>query len=319
MKIVVLDGYTLNPGDNPWTEVEKLGDLTVHDRTPAEQILNRSGGADILLTNKTPLSAETIAKLDSLKCICVLATGFNVVDIVEAKKRSIPVCNIPVYGTNSVAQFTFALLLELCHRVGLHDEAVKAGEWISCPDFSFWKVPLIELAGQKMGIVGFGRIGRHVGELAHAFGMEVLAADEIEVNPPDYAPFAWKSIEALFAEADVISLHCPQTASNAGFVNRELLSTTKKGAIFLNDSRGGLMVEQDLADALNSGQLGGAAVDVISSEPMSPDNPLLKARNCLVTPHMAWATLAARNRLMQTTADNIAAFQKGKPTNVVNP
>ena len=318
MKIVVLDGYTLNPGDNPWTGVERLGELTVYDRSSAEQIADRSRDAEILLTNKTPVSAETIAASPKLKCICVLATGFNIVDIDAARQRSIPVCNIPVYGTDSVAQHTFALILELCHHVGLHAESVKAGDWISCPDFCYWKTPLIELAGKTMGIVGFGRIGRRVGELAHAFGMHVLAADEMRLEQPGYQPFARKSVPELFAEADVISLHCPQTERNAGFVNRELLKATKKGALFINDSRGGLMNERDLADALNSGQLGGAAVDVIATEPMRPDNPLLKAKNCLITPHIAWATLAARKRLMQMTTENIIAFQKGQPSNVVN-
>ena len=319
MRIVVLDGHTLNPGDNPWTDVEKQGDFTVYDRTEPGLIVARASGAQIVLTNKTPLSAETLVRLPDLRFIAVLATGYNVVDVDAARDRGIPVSNVPVYGTDSVAQFTFALILELCHHVALHSQAVHDGEWSGCPDFCFWKTPLVELAGSKMGIIGFGRIGRRVGELAHAFGMEVLAYDAFPGPSPDYRPFAWKTLDEVFAEADVVSLHCPQTPDNARFVNRRMLDLMKPGAFLINAARGGLVNEADLADALNAGRIAGAALDVVSTEPIRDDSPLLTAKNCLITPHMAWGTLSARRRLMQTTADNVAAFIAGKPENVVNP
>jgi len=318
MRIVVLDGHTLNPGDNPWTEVEKQGDFTVYDRTEPDLIVSRAAGAEIVLTNKTPLFAETLAELPDLRFIAVLATGYNVVDVNAARGRDIPVSNVPVYGTDSVAQFTFALILDLCQQVALHSQAVHDGEWARCPDFCFWKTTLVELAGSKMGIIGFGRIGRRVGELAHAFGMEILAYDAFPGQSPDYGPFAWKTLEKVFAEADVVSLHCPQTPDNAEFVNRRMLELMKPGAFLINAARGGLVNESDLADALNANRIAGAALDVVSTEPIRDDNPLLTAKNCLITPHMAWATLSARRRLMQTTADNVAAFIAGKPTNVVN-
>jgi glycerate dehydrogenase len=316
--IVVLDGHTLNPGDNPWTPVSNLGSLTVYDRTAESEILPRAADAEILLTNKTPLTAETIGQLGRLKFIAVLATGYNIVDVQAARKRGIAVSNVPEYGTDSVAQFAFALLLELCHHVALHDAAVKAGEWTNNIDWSFWKTPLIELVGKKMGIVGFGRIGRRVGELAHAFKMEVLAFDPVHAAEPSYRPFRWCELEEAFAEVDVITLHSPQTAENAGMVNRALLRRMKPQAFLINASRGGLVVEKDLADALNDGIIAGAALDVVSTEPIRGDNPLLTARNCIITPHIAWAALAARQRIMQTAAGNVAAFLAGKPTNVVN-
>lgn len=319
MRIVVLDGHTLNPGDNPWTEVTKQGEFEVYDRTEADLIVSRAAEADIVLTNKTPLSGETMAQLPKLQFIAVLATGYNVVDVEAARERAIPVSNVPVYGTDSVAQFTFALLLELCHKVALHDRAVQDGEWATCPDFSFWKTTLIELVDKKMGIVGFGRIGRRVGELAHAFGMDVLAYDAFAGDAPDYQPFAWKMLDEIFTDADVVSLHCPQTADNVGLVNKRTLGLMKPDAVLINAARGGLVNEADLAEALGSGRIGGAAVDVVSSEPIRSDNPLLGSPHCIITPHMAWATLSARRRLMQTTADNIAAFIRGEPTNVVNP
>ncbi len=319
MKIVVLDGYTLNPGDNPWTEVERHGELTVHDRTDGSEIVERARDADVVLTNKTPLSAETLAELPNLKFIAVLATGFNVVDIAAARERGISVSNVPVYGTTNVGQFVMALLLGMCHHVSHHDARVRGGEWALRKDFCFWDFPLVELAGLTMGIVGFGRIGRRTGELAHAFGMKVATYEIAEIEPPGYEPFEnMNSVEDLFAASDVISLHCPQTADNTGMINTALLSRMKPTAFLINTSRGGLVAEQDLADALAAGTLAGAAVDVVSAEPISPDNPLLKAPNCIITPHIAWATLAARMRLMQTTADNIAAFVQGSPTNVVN-
>lgn len=318
MRIVVLDGYTLNPGDNPWDEVAQLGDLTVHDRTPEEQIVERIREAEVILTNKTAISAETLEQLPKLRLISVLATGYNIVDIAAARQRDIPVSNIPVYGTDSVAQYVFALLLEHCHHVSRHDAAVRRGKWAETGDFSFWENPLVELAGKKMGIVGFGRIGRRVGELAHAFGMEVLAYDLFQGEQPAYQPFAWKDLPELFSEADVVSLHCPQTEENAGFVNRDMLGRMKSTAILINTARGGLIDERDLTEALDNGRIAAAAIDVVSREPILPDNPLLSAQNALLTPHMAWATLAARQRLMKMTAENIRAFLAGQPINVVN-
>jgi len=318
MRIVVLDGYTLNPGDNPWDEVAALGELTVYDRTPRDRIVERARDAAIILTNKTPLSAETLDMLPNLEFITVLATGYNVVDVAAARARGIPVSNVPVYGTESVAQFVFALVLELCHHVAAHSASVERGDWSNSADFCYWNTPLIELAGKRMGIIGFWRIGRRAGELAHAFGMEVLASDVSPGRDPAYAPFAWRSIEEVFAEADIVTLHCPQTPENAGFVNAALLGRMQRHAFFINTARGGLVNETDLADALNRGAIAGAAVDVVSSEPIAPGNPLAGARNCLITPHIAWATLAARRRLMKTTAENIAGFIQGTPINVVN-
>ncbi len=318
MRIVVLDGHALNPGDNPWSSLHKLGELTVYERTPPEQIVRRTRDAEVAVTNKAPLSAETLAQLPQLRLIAVTATGYNIVDVAAAAKRGIVVANVPEYASDSVAQFVFALLLELCHHVAYHNTEVRAGKWAGCEDFAFWDWPLIELAGRSMGIVGFGRIGRKVGQLAHAFGMEVLAADVVRADPPDYRPFAWTETEELFAAADVVSLHCPQTPRNAGMVGRELLGRMKPSAFLINTARGGLVVEADLADALNAGRIAGAAVDVVSTEPISPRNPLLSAKNCIITPHIAWAALAARRRLMAATADNIAAFQAGRPINVVS-
>ncbi|MFU8848132.1 MAG: D-2-hydroxyacid dehydrogenase [Opitutales bacterium] len=318
MKIVVLDGFTLNPGDNPWAGVEKLGELTVYERTPADKIVERCAGAEIVLTNKTPLSAETLAQLPDLKFISVLATGFNVVDVAEARKRNIPVSNVPIYGTDSVAQFVFAILLQLCHNVALHDELVKDGAWTVIEDFCFWKTPLIELRGKTMGIVGFGRIGRRTAALADAFGMKVLAYDLHQGDAPDYEGFEWAEVEDLFQRSDVVSLHCPLTPENGGFVDKSLLGQMKPSSFLINTSRGPLVNEDDLAEALNAGKLAGAGVDVVSVEPIKAENPLLKAKNCLITPHIAWATLEARQRLMQTTVENVAGFLQGSPINVVN-
>ena len=319
MKIVVIDGYTLNPGgDNPWDELEDLGDLAVYDRTNEDQIVERSRDAEIILTNKIPLTADTLEQLPKLIYIGVTATGYDNVDVRTARQRNIPVSNVPVYGTDSVAQFVFALLLELCHHVGQHDLAVKNGKWTKAREFSFWETPLVELAGKKMGIIGFGRIGRRVGELSHAFGMEVLAQDIYHGEPPAYRPFSWMDVEEVFAEADVVSLHCPQTRDNLGFVNEALLSQMKPTAILINAARGGLVNEKDLASALDGGKIAGAAVDVVSAEPIRADNPLLKTRNLIITPHIAWATLAARRRLLQTSIDNVRAYLEGNPTNIVN-
>ena len=318
MQIIVLDGYTLNPGDNPWDAVAALGELTVYERTPMDQIVDRVGRAEIVLTNKTPLDGPMLAALPSLRFISVLATGHNVVDAARARGQGITVSNVPEYGTDSVAQHVLALLLTLVHRPDRHDRLVQEGQWQRRGDFCFWDAPLVELAGKQMGIVGFGRIGRRVGELAHALGMEVLACDVGHGSPPDYRPFAWRSIEAIFAEADVISLHCPLDELNQGMVNRARIATMKRNSLLINTARGGLIHEADLADALNEGRIAGAAVDVLSQEPPAEDNPLVGAKNCLVTPHLAWATQEARRRLMAITAANIAAFLRGEPINVVN-
>jgi glycerate dehydrogenase len=318
MQITVLDGFTLNPGDNPWTEVEALGSLTVHDRTTAEEILERAQSAEVLLTNKTPLTARTLEGLPKLRFISVLATGYNVVDCAAARSRGILVSNVPEYGTESVAQYVIALLLAHCHQIGRHDQLVRQGEWQKRGDFSFWVSPLQELAGKTIGIVGFGRIGRRVGELAHAFGMKVLAQDVQTTTPAPYSGFEWESIEGLFAHADVVSLHCPQTLENVGMVNHRLLSLMKPSAVLINTARGGLIHEKDLAEALTQGKIAGAALDVLCEEPIRPDNPLLRAPNCVLTPHIAWATLEARRRLMAVTAQNIAAFLGGHPIHVVN-
>jgi glycerate dehydrogenase len=318
LKIVVIDGYTLNPGDNPWDEVAVLGDLMVYDRSNPEQILEQATGAQVVVVNKTPMKAEILEQLPQLRFIAVSATGYDCVDVEAAGRRGIPVSNVPVYGTDSVAQHVMALLLELCNRVGLHDQAVKSGEWMAAPDWSFWKTSLIELTGKTMGIVGFGRIGRRVGELAHAFGMNVMAYDPFESQEPGYEPFSWAKLDKLFSGSDVITLHTPLTPDLEGIVNDKLLGVVKPGTLFINASRGGLVQEEDLAEALNSGRLGGAALDVVSLEPIRQDNPLLKAKNVFITPHIAWATLEARRRLLQETAQNIRAFVDGAPINVVN-
>ncbi len=316
MKITVLDGYTLNPGDNPWDDVAKLGTLVCHDRTPGELIVERAKDAEIILTNKTPLSADTMAKLPKLKFVSVLATGYNVVDVKAAKTHGIAVSNVPIYGTDAVAEYVFALLLNFYRQPQLHSDLIKQGEW-SKAEWSFWRTPLTEVAGQTLGIVGFGRIGRRVGEIAAAFKMKVLASDVFRGNPPSY-PFAWSEVPELFAESDVVTLHCNLTPENTGMVNKALLGRMKPTAYLINTSRGPLVKDADLAEALRQGKLAGAALDVISTEPIPPDNPLLKAPNITITPHIAWAALAARRRLMHITAENVAAFLAGKPINVVN-
>jgi glycerate dehydrogenase len=316
MKIVVLDGYTLNPGDNPWDEVAKLGEFVCHDRTPAELIVERAKDADIILTNKTPLSADTLAKLPKLKFVSVLATGYNVVDVKAARARGVAVANVPIYGTDAVAEYVFALLLNFHRQPQLHSDLVKKGEWAKS-EWCFWRTPLTELAGLTIGIVGFGRIGRRVGEIAAAFKLKVLANDVSRANPPTY-PFAWREVPELFAESDVVTLHCNLTPENSGLVNRALLERMKPTAYLINTSRGPLVKDADLAAALQQGKLAGAALDVISTEPIPPDNPLLQAPNVTITPHVAWAALAARRRLMHITAENVAAFLAGKPVNVVN-
>jgi len=315
MNIVVLDGWTLNPGDNPWDAVARLGEFTGHDRTPPERIVERARDAEIVLTNKTPLTAATIAQLPKLRFIGVLATGYNVVDVAAARARGVPVANVPVYGTDAVAEYVFALLLNFHRQPQVHAELVRAGEWTG--EWTFWRTPLTELAGLTLGVVGFGRIGRRVGEIAAAFKMRVLAADPAHTDPPPY-DFAWRGLPELFAEADAVTLHCNLTPANTGLVNRALLARMKPTAYLINTARGPLVNEADLAEALRQGRPAGAALDVVSVEPVAPDNPLLSAPHLTLTPHIAWATLAARRRLMQITASNLAAFLAGKPVNVVN-
>ncbi|MFB3903990.1 MAG: D-2-hydroxyacid dehydrogenase [Acidobacteriota bacterium] len=319
MKIVVLDGYTLNPGDNPWDPIARFGELTVYDRTPSELVVARAADADVLIVNKTPVPAAALERLAGrVRHIAVVATGYDIVDVQAARRLGISVSNVPEYGTASVAQLVFALLLELCHRVGDHDRSVKAGDWSSCPDFCYWNQPLVELDGLRLGIVGFGRIGRRVGEIAHAFGMSVAAFDATPGPGPAYSPFEYVGLDDLFRKSDVVSLHCPLTPSSLRLVNRARLELMKPGSLLVNTSRGKLIDQADLADALRRGRIAGAALDVVWDEPISPDNPLLQAPNCLITPHMAWATLAARRRLMSTAAGNIEAFLAGRPINIVN-
>jgi glycerate dehydrogenase len=317
MKLVVLDGYCLNPGDLSWDPLRRHGDLKVFDRTRPDEVVERAAGAAVAFTNKTQLPGYVLQQLPGLRYIGVLATGYNIVDVDAAKQQGIVVTNIPSYGTASVAQFVFALLLELCHNIKLHADAVRAGEWSRNPDWSFWKSPLVELAGKTIGIVGFGRIGRQVGAIAHAMGMRVIAHDTYHGDPPDWPGFRWSELEELVRESDVVSLHSPLFPETRGMINAGTLALMKPTAFLINTSRGPLVVDRDLADALNAGRLAGAGLDVLSVEPPPEDNPLLGARNCLVTPHMAWATKEARSRLMDLTVANLEAWLAGKPQNVV--
>jgi len=317
MRIIVLDGHTLNPGDLSWDAFASLGELTVHERTPEAEIIPRAAGAGILLTNKTPLSAATIGQLPALRYIGVLATGYNVVDTDAAAARGIPVTNVPEYGTASVVQLVFAHLLNLCNHVAEHGSSVRAGAWSRSRDFCFWEHPLIELSGRTLGIVGAGRIGLAVARVAEAFGMRVLVSGRPGGNKGSDG-FARTDLETLFRESDVVSLHCPLTDETRGLVNRERLGRMKPGAFLINTGRGPLVVEADLAAALNEGVVAGAGLDVLSTEPPPADNPLLSARNCCVTPHIAWATLDARRRLMQTASENLRGFLDGNRIHVVN-
>jgi len=318
MKIVVLDGYTLNPGDLSWEGFEALGELTCYDRTAPDEIVGRIGDADAVITNKTPLTEETLKACPSIRYIGVLATGYNVVDVVAAASRGIPVTNIPTYGTTAVAQFAFALLMNICHRVQDHSNSVRDGRWTSCPDFSYWDYPLTELAGKTMGIIGFGRIGQATGRIARAFGMKVLAFDEYANRDLEREDLHYTDLDDLFGRSDVISLHCPLFESTQGIINRRSIEKMKDGVILLNTSRGPLIVEEDLAEALNCGKVRAAGLDVVSSEPIAEDNVLLGAKNCFITPHIAWAPLESRSRLMNIAVDNLASFQKGETVNRVN-
>lgn len=317
MKIVVLDGYALNPGDLNWDFLRQFGEVDVYERTTDNQILNRIGDADIILLNKTPITAATLDACPSVKLICVLATGYNVVDCNAAAYRGIPVCNVPDYGTAAVAQFTFALLLELCHQVGHHALTVRQGKWCHSPDFCYWDTPQMELAGKTMGIIGFGRIGRAVGRIAKAFGMNVIAYNRSQCAEGE-AIGSYVNLDTLLATSDVLSLHCPLTAENAGIINTDTIAQMKDGAILLNTARGPLVDETAVAAALTSGKLRGFACDVVSTEPMEADNPLKDAPNCIVTPHMAWAPIESRRRIQACTERNIRAFLEGYPINTVN-
>jgi glycerate dehydrogenase len=318
MKIVVLDGYTLNPGDLSWEQLRSLGNCEIHDRTPPAQVAARAQGAEVVLTNKTVLSAEILGQLSELRYVGVLATGYNVVDLPAAKKRGIVVTNVPTYGTGSVAQMTLALLLELTQHVGHHAQTVREGRWSASPDFCYWDHPLVELEGLTMGIIGYGRIGRTVGDLAVAFGMNVLVHD-ITRPPQLLSPIQWAELEALLRQSDAVSLHCPLTPQTQGLINRERLAWMKPTAYLLNTSRGPLVDAPALANALDTGRLAGAGLDVLAIEPPPRENPLLRARNCLITPHIAWATQAARARLLETAVQNVRAFLAGQAKNVVNP
>jgi glycerate dehydrogenase len=317
VKIVVLDGYTENPGDLSWGGFETLGELAVYERTPPEKIIERADGAEAVITNKTPITAATLEACKDIRYIGVLATGYNVVDCAAAAARGIPVTNIPAYGTDAVGQFAIALLLEICHHIGHHDGAVKAGRWEQNADWCFWDYPLVELAGKTLGIIGFGRIGQTTGRIARALNMNVIAYNErpkdAGKNIADYV-----SLDELFARSDVIALHCPLFPSTQGIINKNTIAKMKDGVIIINNSRGQLIVEEDLAEALNSGKVYAAGLDVVSTEPIRGDNPLLKARNCIITPHISWASKESRGRLMDIAVNNLRAFMAGQPVNVVN-
>ena len=318
MNIVVLDGYTLNPGDVPWAPLEALGTLTVHERTKPEDVVTRAKDADIVFVNKCPVSREAIQQLPRLKAIGVLATGYDIVDVKAAGERGIPVFNAAAYGVDSVAQHALALLLELCRHTALHDASVRRGEWANSADWCYWHTPQIELAGLTMGLIGFGNNGRRVGELAHAFGMRVIAYTEPASNPPDWQPFAFVDLDTLFKEADVISLHCPLTDQTRHIINAANIARMKPGVMIINTARGPLLNEEDVAQALKAGKLGGLGTDVLTVEPPQADSPLLGAPNTLITPHIAWASRKARENIMQIAADNVRAFLAGKAQSVVN-
>jgi len=320
MTIVILDGYTENPGDLSWGDFEKLGELKVFDRSPMnddDEIIRRIAGAEVVITNKTPVSRRAIESSKTLRYIGVLATGYNIVDCKAAREKDIPVANIPSYGTDAVGQFAIALLLEICHHIGHHDRAVKEGRWEKSADWCFWDYPLIELSGKTMGIIGFGRIGQATGRIAKALGMEVIANDETP-NEAGRSIAQYVSREEIFRRSDVISLHCPLFPATKEMINRESIAKMKDGVIIINNSRGPLIVEKDLADALSSGKVYAAGIDVVSVEPIRKDNPLLKAENCIITPHISWAPKESRSRLMGIAVDNLRAFIEGKPVNVVN-
>ena len=318
MNIVVLDGFTLNPGDLTWDCIAAQGDLTVYDRTPGELIVPRIGNASYVFTNKTPITRGTMEKCPAMRFICVLATGYNLIDVDAAREKGITVANIPTYGTPAVAQMVFALLLEICHHVAEHSDSVKKGDWTTGADWSFWNYPLIELADKTMGIIGFGRIGQTTARIAQALGMKILAVDEYQIPSLVTDTCRYATLDEMLAGSDVISLHCPLFPATKGIVNKDTIAKMKTGVILINTSRGPLVVEEDLAAALDSGKVFAAGVDVVSTEPILENNPLLKAKNIFITPHIAWAPKEARARLMDIAADDLAAYIAGKPINVVN-
>lgn len=318
MKTVILDSFALNPGDLSWDWLKKTGECEIYDRTPADEIISRCEGAEIVITNKTPLPKTVLEKLPSLKFIALESTGYNVVDIEYCKERGIPVCNIPSYSTEAVAQLTFSLILEITNAVALHSESVKSGEWTACPDFCYWKIPLSELSGKTLGIVGFGQIGMRVADIAEAFNMNVIAVSGHETNQSHRKNFRWVNTEELKKEADIISFHCPLNKNTEKLCNEEFLNACKDGVIIINTSRGPVIDENALAAALKSGKVRGAGVDVLSTEPPKEDNPLLSAPNCFITPHIAWAGFETRKRLMDILESNVKAYLNGKPQNVVN-
>jgi glycerate dehydrogenase len=323
MKIVVLDGYTLNPGDITWEGLEKLGEVTVYDRTAytlsgVDLIVERAKDAEVVFVNKTPLSREVLQQLPNLKFVGVLATGYNVVDVEAAKENGIVVTNIPTYGTDSVGQMAIALLLEMCHHIGAHSDSVMRGEWANNVDWCYWNYPLIELSGKTMGVIGYGRIGQSTGRISQALGMKVLAFDGYQNKELESVTMKYADLDTLLANSDVIALHCPLFESTQGIINKNTITKMKDGVMIINNSRGPLVVEEDLAEALNSGKVGGAALDVVSSEPIKADNPLLKAKNCIITPHISWAPVESRQRLMDIAVDNLEKFLIGNPVNVVN-
>lgn len=318
MKIVILDGFTLNPGDLSWEGLKKLGDLVVYDRTPVAKIVERIGDAEVVFTNKTPLDEAVLKQLPSLKFIGVLATGYNIVNTEAAKKCGVIVTNIPGYSTASVVQLTFALLLELCHHVQRHTDSVMEGKWAGSVDFCFWDFPLVELAGKSIGIIGFGNIGQRVADVASAFGMKVIANSRSKTDQSHRKNFRWAEIPELLQQSDVVTVHCPLFPETKGLINRESLKMMKRSAFLINTSRGPIVVDEDLADALNNDVIAGAGIDVLSMEPPANNNPLFKAKNCMITPHIAWATLEARTRLMDITVGNLSAFLRGEPINIVN-
>lgn len=314
-KIVVLDGYTLNPGDLSWERLKELGSVEIYDRTQEDQIEERVGDCEIVITNKTPIIRELLERKPGIKYVGVLATGYNVVDIEAARDNGVVVTNIPTYGTEAVAQYVFALLLELCHRVAHHDRRVKEGAWSSAKDFCFWDYPLMELAGKTMGLIGYGRIGQATARIAKAFGMDVLVYD---LKKTEGEGVEFVDIETLYKRSDVVSLHCPLTEDNLGMINSESMGKMKRGVLLINTSRGPLIDEGDLAEALNSRAVGGAALDVLAEEPAREDNPLLKAHNCIITPHIAWAPKEARERLLNIAVDNLEGYLAGQVQNKVS-
>lgn len=318
MKIVVLDGYTLNPGDMSWKDMDKLGDLIVYDRTPADKIIERIGSAEIVLTNKVVLTREILQKLTTVRYVGVMATGYNVVDTAAARELGITVTNVPAYSTDSVAQMVFAFILEFCHHVGEHSRSVHEGGWTKSADFSYWNYPLMELKDKNLGIIGFGAIGRSVAGIGEAFGMNVNVYNRTRRPELETDRIKFTELDQVLSASDFVSIHCPLTDETKGLINKDSISRMKRGAYLINTSRGPVINEQDVADALNEGRLAGLGADVVSIEPVLENNPLLNAKNCLLTPHFAWATFEARKRLMNTLVENIVAFIKGSPINAVN-